>query len=385
MREAVIVDAVRTPVGRRDGGLKGWHPVDLLGYTLKTLMQRTKLDPALVDDVIAGCVGQVGEQAFNVARNAVLAAGFPESVPGTTVDRQCGSSQQAAHFAAQGVMAGSYDIAIACGVECMSRVPMGSNGAGPGKPFGPAVMRRYHDTVFHQGVGAEMMAERWKISRLELDEFSLESHRRAAQATEEGRFCNEITPVPIETENGPAHLSKDEGIRATTTLEKMGTLKAAFKPDGVITAGNSSQISDGAAALLIMERGTADRLGMRPLARFVEFAMAAEDPVIMLSAPIPATRKVLKRAGLSLQDIDRVEINEAFASVVVAWQHELGADLSKVNVNGGAVALGHPLGASGARLMTTLVHELQRSGGRYGLQTMCEGGGMANATLIERM
>jgi len=385
MREAVILDAVRTPVGRRDGGLKGWHPVDLLGHTLKALVQRNKLDPALVDDVIAGCVGQVGEQAYNVARNAVLAAGFPESVPGTTVDRQCGSSQQAAHFAAQGVMAGSYDIAIACGVECMSRVPMGSNGAGPGKPFGPAVMRRYHDTVFHQGIGAEMMAERWKISRLELDEFSLESHRRAARATEEGRFCNEITPVPVETENGPAHLTKDEGIRVGTTIEKMGTLKAAFKPDGVITAGNSSQISDGAAALLIMERATADRLGLRPLARFVEFAMAAEDPVIMLSAPIPATRKVLSRAGLSLEDIDRVEINEAFASVVVAWQHELGADLSKVNVNGGAVALGHPLGASGARLMTTLVHELQRSGGRYGLQTMCEGGGMANATLIERM
>jgi len=386
MREAVIVDAVRTPVGRRDGGLKGWHPVDLLAHTLKAVVQRSKVDPALVDDVIAGCVGQVGEQAYNVARNAVLAAGFPESVPGTTVDRQCGSSQQAAHFAAQGVLAGSYDIAIACGVECMSRVPMGSNSAnGPGKPFGPGVMRRYHDVVFHQGVGAEMMAERWKISRTDLDEFSLESHRRAAQATNEGRFCNEIIPVPVETESGPAHLTKDEGIRVGTTLEKMATLKAAFKPDGVITAGNSSQISDGAAALLIMERATADRLNLRPLARFVEFAMAAEDPVIMLSAPIPATRKVLKRAGLTLEDIDRVEINEAFASVVVAWQRELGADLSKANVNGGAVALGHPLGASGARLMTTLVHELQRSGGRYGLQTMCEGGGMANATIIERM
>jgi acetyl-CoA acetyltransferase family protein len=386
MREAVIVDAVRTPVGRRDGGLKGWHPVDLLAHTLKAVVQRSKVDPALVDDVIAGCVGQAGEQAYNVARNAVLAAGFPESVPGTTVDRQCGSSQQAAHFAAQGVLAGSYDIAIACGVECMSRVPMGSNGAnGPGKPFGPGVMRRYHDVVFHQGVGAEMMAERWTISRTELDEFSLESHRRAAQATNEGRFCNEIIPVPVETESGPAHLTKDEGIRVGTTLEKMATLKAAFKPDGVITAGNSSQISDGAAALLIMERATADRLNLRPLARFVEFAMAAEDPVIMLSAPIPATRKVLKRAGLTLEDIDRVEINEAFASVVVAWQRELGADLSKANVNGGAVALGHPLGASGARLMTTLVHELQRSGGRYGLQTMCEGGGMANATIIERM
>jgi len=386
MREAVIVDAIRTPIGRRDGGLKGWHPVDLLGRTLKTLVQRSKLDPAMVDDVIAGCVGQVGEQAYNVARNGVLAAGFPESVPGTTVDRQCGSSQQAAHFAAQGVLAGSYDIAIACGVECMSRVPMGSNSAaGPGKPFGPAVMQRYNDVVFHQGIGAEMMAERWKISRAELDEFSFESHQRAARATEEGRFCNEITPIPIETETGPAHLSRDEGIRATTTLEKMATLKPAFKADGVITAGNSSQISDGAAALLIMEASTATKLNLRPLARFVEFAMAAEDPVIMLSAPIPATRKVLKRAGLSLEDMDRVEINEAFASVVVAWQKELGADPSKVNVNGGAVALGHPLGASGARLMTTLVHELQRSGGRYGLQTMCEGGGMANATVIERL
>jgi acetyl-CoA acyltransferase len=381
MREAVIVDAVRTPVGRRDGGLKTWHPVDLLAHTLQALVQRSKLDPALVDDVIAGCVGQVGEQAFNVARNAVLAAGFPESVPGTTVDRQCGSSQQAAHFAAQGVLAGSYDIAIACGVECMSRVPMGSNGAGPGQPFGPRLLRRYNDVAFHQGIGAEMMAERWKVSRTELDEFSLQSHARAARATEEGRFCNEIIPVPVEH----GHVTRDEGIRANSTLEKMATLKAAFKPDGVITAGNSSQISDGAAAVLIMERNTADRLGLRPMARFVEFAMAAEDPVIMLSAPIPATRKVLQRAGLSLSDIDRVEINEAFASVVLAWQRETGADLEKVNVNGGAVALGHPLGASGARLMTTLVHELERSGGRYGLQTMCEGGGMANATLIERL
>jgi acetyl-CoA acyltransferase len=376
MREAVIVDAVRTPVGRRDGGLKSWHPVDLLALTLKSIVQRNKLDPALVDDVVAGCVGQAGEQAFNVARNAVLAAGFPESVPGTTVDRQCGSSQQAAHFAAQGVIAGSYDVAIACGVESMSRVPMGSNGAGPGQPFGPMVMRRYNDVVFHQGVGAEMMAERWKISRGELDAFSLESHRRAARATEEGRFCNEIVPV--------GQMTRDEGIRAEASLEKMATLKPAFKPDGVITAGNSSQISDGAASVLIMERGVAERLGLRPLARFVAFALAAEDPVIMLSAPIPATRKILDRAGLSLEDVDRVEINEAFASVVLAWQRELHADLSKVNVNGGAVALGHPLGASGARLMTTLVHELQRSGGRYGLQTMCEGGGMANATLIER-
>jgi acetyl-CoA acyltransferase len=385
MREAVIVDAVRTPVGRRDGALKGWHPVDLLAHTLNALIQRSKLDPSLVEDVIAGCVGQVGEQAYNVARNAVLAAGFPESVPGTTVDRQCGSSQQAAHFAAQGVIAGSYDIAIACGVECMTRVPMGSNGAGPGKPFGPGVMRRYNNVVFHQGVGAEMMAERWNVSRTELDAFSLESHVRAARATEEGRFCNEIIPVPIETENGPTHFTRDEGIRTGTTLEKMATLKPAFKPDGVITAGNSSQISDGAAALLIMERNTAHHLKLRPLARFVAFAMAAEDPVIMLSAPIPATRKILRQVGLDIREIDRVEINEAFASVVVAWQRSMGTDLERVNVNGGAVALGHPLGASGARLMTTLVHELQRSGSRYGLQTMCEGGGMANATLIERM
>jgi acetyl-CoA acyltransferase len=385
MREAVIVDAIRTPVGRRDGSLKGWHPVDLLAHTLKAVVQRNKLDPALVEDVVAGCVVQAGEQAYNVARNAVLAAGFPESVPGTTVDRQCGSSQQAAHFVAQGVLAGSYDIAIACGVECMTRVPMGSNGAGPGKPFGPAVARRYNNVVFNQGIGAEMMAERWKISRAELDAFSLESHQRAARATEEGRFCNEITPVPIESEGGAAHMTRDEGFRANANLEKMATLKPAFKPDGVVTAANSSQISDGAAALLIMERGVADRLKLRPLARFVEFALAAEDPVIMLSAPIPATRKVLQRAGLSLDDIDLFEVNEAFASVPLAWLKELHADPAKVNVNGGAVAIGHPLGASGARLMTTLVHELQRTGGRYGLQTMCEGGGMANATLIERV
>jgi acetyl-CoA acetyltransferase family protein len=385
MREAVIVDAIRTPVGRRDGSLKGWHPVDLLAHTLKAVVQRNKLDPALVEDVVAGCVVQAGEQAYNVARNAVLAAGFPESVPGTTVDRQCGSSQQAAHFVAQSVLAGSYDIAIACGVECMTRVPMGSNGAGPGKPFGPAVARRYNNVVFNQGIGAEMMADRWKISRAELDAFSLESHQRAARATEEGRFCNEITPVPIESEGGAAHMTRDEGFRANANLEKMATLKPAFKPDGVVTAANSSQISDGAAALLIMERSVADRLKLRPLARFVEFALAAEDPVIMLSAPIPATRKVLQRAGLSLDDIDLFEVNEAFASVPLAWLKELHADPAKVNVNGGAVAIGHPLGASGARLMTTLVHELQRTGGRYGLQTMCEGGGMANATLIERV
>ncbi|HTQ53391.1 MAG TPA: thiolase family protein [Bryobacteraceae bacterium] len=377
MREAVIVDAVRTPVGKRDGALKDWHPADLLGHVLSALVRRNRLDPELIDDVIAGCVGQAGEQAFNVARNAVLAAGFPESVPATTVDRQCGSSQQAAHFAAQGVLAGSYEIAIACGVESMTRVPMGSNGAGPGKPFGPAVMRRYHNASFHQGIGAEMIAERWQISRAELDAFGLESHQRAARATNEGRFCNEIVPV--------GEMTRDEGIRTDSSLEKMATLKPAFKSDGVITAANSSQISDGAAALLIMERAAAERLGMRPVARFAAFALAGDDPVIMLTAPIPATRKVLARAGLRIADIHCFEVNEAFACVPLAWQRETGADLARVNVNGGAVALGHPLGASGARLMTTLVHELQRSGGRYGLQTMCEGGGMANATVIERL
>ena len=385
-REAVIVDAVRTPLGKRDGILKGWHPVELLAHMLKGLVERNRLNPELVDDVIAGCVMQVGEQSLNIARNAVLAAGFPESVPATTVDRQCGSSQQAIHFAAQGVLAGSYDIAIACGVESMSRVPMGAAAAnGPGKPFGPSMMRRYNNSHFNQGISAEMLAERWKLTRSELDAYSLESHRRAAQARDECRFSREILPVAVETETGTILASRDEGIRPGGSLEKMATLKTVFKADGVVTAGNSSQITDGAAAVLIMERSTAERLGLRPLARFVAFALAAEDPVLMLGAPIPATRRILEKSGLKLSDMDRVEINEAFASVVLAWQRETQADLSRVNVNGGAVALGHPLGASGARLMTTLVHELERSRGRYGLQTMCEGGGMANATIIERL
>jgi acetyl-CoA acyltransferase len=385
-RQAVIIDAVRTPLGRRDGILKSWHPVDLLGFTLKGLVARNKLDPALIDDVIAGCVMQVGEQTANVGRNAVLAAGFPESVPGTTVDRQCGSSQQAIHFAAQGVIAGSYDIAIGCGVESMTRVPMGASAAnGPGKPFGPAMMKRYNNVQFNQGISAEMLAERYKLTREWLDQYSLESHRRAARATQEGWFCREILPLPIETEQGTMNISRDEGIRADTTLEKMATLKTVFKADGVVTAANSSQITDGAAAVLIMERSVAEKLGYRPMARFVEFALAAEDPVLMLGAPIPATRKIMDRSGLKLENMDRIEINEAFASVVLAWQRETKADLAQVNVNGGAIALGHPLGASGARLMTTLVHELERTGGRYGLQTMCEGGGMANATIIERL
>jgi acetyl-CoA acyltransferase len=386
MKEAVIIDAVRTPLGRRDGMLKNWHPVDLLGFTLKGLIARNKLDPAHIDDVIAGCVMQVGEQTANVGRNAVLAAGFPESVPGTTVDRQCGSSQQAIHFAAQGVMAGSYNIAIACGVESMSRVPMGSSAAnGPGKPFGPEMMRRYNNVHFNQGISAEMLAEKYKLTRECLDQYSLESHRRAAQATDEGRFAREILPLPIETEQGSVTIARDEGIRAGSTLEKLAALKTVFKADGVVTAANSSQITDGAAAVLIMDRATADKLGYKPMARFVTFALAAEDPVLMLGAPIPATHKILSQSNMKLEQMDRVEINEAFASVVLAWQRETKADLAQVNVNGGAIALGHPLGASGARLMATLVHELDRSGGRYGLQTMCEGGGMANATIIERL
>ena len=385
-REAVIVDAIRTPLGRREGKLSRWHPVDLLAHTLCGLIQRNKLSPELIDDVIAGCVMQVGEQSANIARNAVLAAGLPESVPATTVDRQCGSSQQAIHFAAQGVLAGSYDVAIACGVESMTRVPMGAAAAnGPGKPFGPRMMQRYNNVRFNQGISAEILAERWKLDRDQLDEFSLQSHRRAARATEQGWFWREILPVAIETESGTEPMTRDEGIRADTSKEKMATLKPVFKENGVVTAANSSQITDGAAAVLIMERSVAERLGMKPLARFVAFALAGDDPVTMLAAPIPATRRVLQRASMKLEEMDRIEINEAFASVVLAWQAETQADLSRVNVNGGAIALGHPLGASGARLMTTLVHELQRSGGRYGLQTMCEGGGMANATIIERL
>ena len=386
LREAVIVEALRTPIGRRNGKLKGWHPVDLLAQVLSALVKKTELDAALIDDVIVGCVSQVGEQSLNIGRNAVLAAGFPESVPGTTVDRQCGSSQQAIHFAAQGVISGAYDIAIAAGVESMSRIPMGSNSQGPGAPFGPMMIERYDNKLVHQGISAELIATRWELERGNLDALSLESHRRAAHATEAGYFTSQIVPVQVKNEDGTTStFERDEGIRADTSLEKLASLKPSFKPDGIITAGNSSQISDGAAALLIMERSTAERLGYKPLARFVSFAVAGDDPIFMLTAPIPATQKILAKSGLTLDQIDLVEINEAFASVVLAWQHETQADMQKVNVNGGAIAVGHPLGASGARLATVLVHELVRRGGRYGLQTMCEGGGMANATLIERL
>ena len=385
-REAVIVDAVRTPVGRRNGKLKDWHPVDLLAQTLMTLVERTGIDPGLIEDVIAGCVMQVGEQSLNVGRNAALAAGFPESVPGTTVDRQCGSSQQAIHFAAQGVISGAYDIAIGCGVEVMTRVPMGSSTQGPGAPFGNLMLKRYDNGLVHQGISADLVAHKWEISREELDAFSLQSHQRAAQATAEGRFQSQIVPVQVKNEDGTTSIfDRDEGIRSDTSLEKLASLKPAFRPDGLITAGNSSQISDGAAAVLIMERQTAERLGLRPRARFVSFSLAGDNPILMLTAPIPATFKALDRAGLTMDDIDLVEINEAFASVVLAWQRETKADMSKVNVNGGAVAIGHPLGASGARLTTFLLNELERTGGRYGLQTICEGGGMANGMIIERI
>jgi acetyl-CoA acetyltransferase family protein len=385
MREAVIVDAVRTPVGRRGGKLKDWHPVDLLAQVLVALVKRSKLDAAMIDDVIVGCVSQVGDQSYNVARNAVLAADFPESVPGTTVDRQCGSSQQAIHFAAQGVLSGAYDIAIAGGVESMTRVAMGAPAQG-GTPFGPLMIERYNNRLVHQGISADLVAHKWELSREELDAYSLESHRRAVRATAEGRFASQIVPIEVKNEDGTTSIfAKDEGTRSDTSIDKLANLRPAFKPDGLITAGNSSQISDGAAAVLIMERVIAERLGLKSRARFTAFSLAADDPILMLTAPIPATRKVLARAGLTLDQIDLVEINEAFASVVLAWQHETGAELRKVNVNGGAIAIGHPLGASGARLTTALLNELERTDGHYGLQTICEGGGMANGLIIERL
>jgi acetyl-CoA acyltransferase len=383
MATAVIVDAVRTALGRRNGKLKDVHPVDLASETLKALVERNGLDPALVEDVIMGCVMQVGDQAVNVGRNAALAAGFPESVVGTTVDRQCGSSQQAAHFAAQGVIAGAYDVVIAAGIENMTRVPMGASFIAGSLPFGPKMMERYN--LVPQGISAELIAEKWNISREDNDRLSLESHRRAAQATKEGRFEHEIIPVTVPTESGTEVFKVDEGFRPDSSLEKLATLKPAFKPDGVVTAGNSSQISDGAAALLIMSEEKANELGLRPRARFHTFALAGVDPVMMLTGPIPATTKVLERAKMSLDQMDLVEINEAFAPVVLAWEKEHHPDMSKVNVNGGAIAIGHPLGCSGARLMATLLNELERTGGRWGLQTMCEGGGMANATIIERL
>ncbi|HEY2563381.1 MAG TPA: thiolase family protein [Acidimicrobiales bacterium] len=392
MTSAVIVDAVRTAGGKRNGKLRNWHAADLASEPLKALVERNNLDPALVDDVIMGCVMQVGEQSLNVGRNAVLAAGFPESVPATTIDRQCGSSQQALHFGAQGVIAGAYDIVIAGGVEVMTRTPMGSSVVRDlGYPFGPRMMQRYAERggLVSQGEGAELIAEQWDLSRDELDTYSVRSHKLAAQATAEGRYDNEIIPVAVkddERQDTKELIRTDEGIRPDSSVEVLGNLKPAFRSEnGRITAGNSSQITDGASAVLIMSEEKAAALGLTPRARFHTFAVVGSDPITMLTGPIPATKLVLERAKLTLDDIDLVEINEAFASVVLAWQKELGADLDRVNVNGGAIALGHPLGASGAKLAATLLNELERTGGRYGLQTMCEGGGMANATIIERL
>ena len=398
MPTAVIVDAIRTAGGKRNGDLSGWHSADLAAEVLKALVERNNLDPTLVDDVIMGCVMQVGAQSLNVGRNAVLAAGFPESVPATTIDRQCGSSQQSAHFAAQGVMAGAYDIAIAAGVEVMSLVPMGASFGDMkriGFPFGEQVGLRYADQggLVPQGISAEMIADKWGLSREDLDAFGAESQRRAAQAQSEGRFDNEIVAVAKKRRDkdsgevvasGELHTA-DEGVREGTTAESLAGLKPAFKPDGKVTAGNSSQICDGASAALIMSEEKATELGLTPRARFHTFALAGVDPVTMLTGPIPATQKAIARSGLSMDDIDLFEVNEAFASVVLAWNKDTGGDLERTNVNGGAIALGHPLGGSGTKLLATLLNELERTGGRYGLQTMCEGGGLANATIIERL
>ena len=386
MRDAVIAAALRTPVGKRNGALKDWHPVDLSGHLLAGLADRTGIDPAVVDDVIWGCVSQTGEQTANVARNAVLAAGWPETVPGVTVDRQCGSSQQAVHFAAAGVISGQYDVAVAGGVESMSRIPMGVTfSQGPGVPFGPKMFARYESIggLVPQGISAEMIAERWSISRQQADEFSLASHEKAAAAIDEGRFATQILPVPVTDDSGERVFDTDEGVRRGGTLEKLAGLNPAFKPDGIVTAANSSQISDGASALLITTSEKARELGLTPLVRLHTFAMGGVDPQIMLTGVIPATENALKRSGLKLDEIGAFEVNEAFATVVLAWQQEVGVEGKLVNANGGAVALGHPLGGSGGRLMTTLVHHMVDNGIRYGLQTMCEGGGMANATVLE--
>ena len=377
--EAVIVEAVRTPVGRRNGALSEMHPADLAAEALSAVAERAGIDPAVINDVVMGCVLQVGDQSLNIARNAVLGAGYPESVPAVTIDRQCGSSQQAVHFAAQSIMSRTHDVVVAAGVESMSRVPMFSNTGGPGRPYGPLMRERYgfDEDVINQGVSADKIARDRGFDRIRLDEIATESHRRAEQAREEGRFDREIAPV--------GDLKSDEGIRPGTSIDTLAKLNPAFAEDGLHTAGNSSQISDAAAAIMLMSPERAEELGLRPRARIVELALAADDPILMLTAPWPATFKALEQAELTIDDIDLFEVNEAFAAVLGAWLAETGADYSKVNVNGGAISLGHPLGASGVRLMVTLLHELERTGGRYGLQTMCEGGGMANATIIERL
>src|SRR5437868_4575699 len=379
--DAVIVAGWRTPFGKRGGQFSAWHPVEMLSFALKALIDRAGIDAAQVEDVIGGCVDQVGEQALNVTRNAWLDAGLPESTPATTVDRQCGSGLQAIQFAAQGVMAGGYDLVVACGVENMSRVPLGSQISADRMPMTPAVRERYGVEQFNQAIGAEMIAKKWGLSRAALDEYSARSHQRAANATAKGWLAEEIVAVPM---NG-ATIETDQGIRAETSVEKLDTLKPAFEGLELLTAGNASQISDGAGAVLIASRQKADELGLKPRARFVQFAQVGSDPVMMLTGPIPATRKVLQRAGLSSDEIDLYEVNEAFAPVCLAWQEELGVGIDRLNVNGGAIALGHPLGASGARLILTALNELERREGRYALAAICEGGGMANAAIIERL
>ncbi|PFO08969.1 acetyl-CoA C-acyltransferase [Bacillus sp. AFS076308] len=384
MREVVIVEGVRTPVGRKNGVLKDIRPDDLAGLTLKELVNRAGINPAIIDDVILGCVTQSGEQAGDIARVAALIAGFPIEVPGTTIDRQCGSSQQAVHFAAQAILSGDMDVVIAGGVESMSRVPMGSNYKGAEEPFSPTLRSKYE--MIHQGLSAERIAEKYGFTRAELDQFALESHQKALKAQEEGYFSREIFPIEVTLPDGTKAVIKDDsGPRKGTSLEALAGLRPAFKEDGVIHAGNSSQISDGAAALLLMSREKAEVLGLKPRFRVHTRVVVGSDPTLMLTGPIPATQKALVRSGLSIGDLDVFEVNEAFAPVTLAWLKETGADPRKLNPNGGAIALGHPLGGSGARLMVTMMHELERTGGRYGLQTMCEGHGMANATIIERL
>jgi len=382
MRDAVIVEAVRTPVGKRNGELSTIASADLSAMVLNTLVERAGVDPGLVDDVVWGCVSQIGEQAFDIARNAVLGAGWPETVPGTTVDRQCGSSQQAVHFAAAGLISGQYDVVVAGGVESMSRVPMGSSADGKW-PYGEAFRRRYGDAAPHQGLGAEMIAERWGFSRTQLDEFGLESHAKAATAQDEGRFDQQLFPVEVPGAGGPNRVIADEGVRRGGSTEAMAQLRSAFKEDGRVTAGNSSQISDGSAALLMTTSEKAGELGLDPIARIHTAVLAGDDPVIMLTAPIAATAKALARSRLTIDEIGVFEVNEAFASVPLAWLADTGADAKALNPNGGAIAIGHPLGGSGARIMTTLVHHMRDNNIRYGLQTMCEGGGQANATILE--
>ena len=385
MREAVIVEAVRTPIGRRNGKLKDIHPVVLGSLVLQEIIKRSGVAPEQVDDVVFGCVTQVGEQSLNIARSAWLAAGFPFTTPGTTVDRQCGSSQQAIHFAANLIQSGVCDITIAGGVESMSRVPMGSNAVSPGTPFPPELMELYD--LVPQGISAELIARKYGISRQQMDEFGVRSHHLAAKATEEGRFNSQLLPIEVSLNGNGQHdrFSKDEGIRANASYEATSALQPAFNPEHSITAGNSSQISDGAAAVLLMSLEKAKQLGLKPRARIRAQAVVGTDPVLMLEGPIPGTAAVLKRAGLDLKSIDLFEVNEAFASVVLAWQKETGADMNKTNVNGGAIAVGHPLGASGAILMNRLLYELERRDLRYGLETMCCGGGIGTATIIDRV